>query len=280
MNNSSWKEELQSLAASQWGLFTAAQARELGIQRNQVARLAKRGLVESVDYGVYRFSSGYEASHTDLKAAWLSLYPKKTAYERMTEQPLDAVVRGRTAAFLHDLGDFYPTPFSFAVSKRRQTRRDNIHCLLEEVDPQDIVFVDSLPVTSVEKTIADLIREGEDPTLLGQVAKDAVRSRHEFNVERLAHLLESLLTESNNADDFARTLLRGSAFEAQRENFLEALSFLDWMKGKEGLGEDALELYLTGKSLLDAADRSRNIILPRYSKNRMEELDERAVDDK
>ena len=222
MNNSSWKEELQSLAASQWGLFTAAQARELGIQRNQVARLVKRRLVESVDYGVYRFSSGYEASHTDLKAAWLSLYPKKTAYERMAEQPLDAVVRGRTAAFLHDLGDFYPTPFSFAVSKRRQTRRDNIHCLLEEVDPQDIVFVDSLPVTSVEKTIADLIREGEDPTLLGQAIGDAARGGHEFDFERLSTLLALLSKKygysgSDGGTRFALDLLKKDASGIQLE---------------------------------------------------------------
>lgn len=256
MNNSSWKEELQSLAASQWGLFTAAQARELGIQRNQIARLVKRGLVESIDYGVYRFSSGYEASHADLKAAWLSLYPKKTAYERMAEQPFDAVVRGRTAAFLHDLGDFYPTPFSFAVSKRRQTRRGNIHCLLEEVGPQDVAFVDSLPVTSVEKTIADLIREGEDPTLLGQVVKDAARKGHEFDTARLSVLLNPLSTRSGYEDgeSFACMLLSKNAGDVQKERFRQILSALQASRGEEGIPA----LHLNSRSHAKSPDSPTN----------------------
>ena len=264
MGNSNWKDKLEDLAASQGGLFTAAQAQAIGAQRNQVARLAKRGVVESIDYGVYQFASACEADNVGTKAAWLSLYPKETAYERMRRQPLDAVVRGRTAAFLHGLGDFYPMPFCFAVSKRRQTRRENIRCTEEAVDPCDVVLVDSLPTMTIERTIADLVREGEDPTLLGRVIEDAARAGHDFDVERLAVLLAPLAEKHGYGDgaSFARALLSENARDAQRERFSRMIDAFRASKATR-ISPDLLNLtVLYGEGL-----EEKNTVYPRTSRS-------------
>ena len=64
--------ELEQLAASQWGMFTTAQAQALGLRRNQISRMVDSMRVEPMCYGVYRFIAGSESEHADLKGARLS----------------------------------------------------------------------------------------------------------------------------------------------------------------------------------------------------------------
>ena len=185
--------DLESLAISQWGMFTIAQAQGLGVRRNQVARMVDSGRAEMVCYGVYRFCVGAETEHVDIKAAWLSIFPKEKAYERLKARPYDAVVAGRTAAYLYGIGDFYASPYTFAVNRRKQTSREDMLYLLREVEEKDVTIIDSLPVTSFERTVYDLIKSHEDPDLIDKFIEDASRkANHVFDRERLAELLAPL----------------------------------------------------------------------------------------
>lgn len=55
--------ELEYLASSQWGMFTSAQARALGVRGTQVSRMADAGTVELMRRGVYRYMVGEETLH-------------------------------------------------------------------------------------------------------------------------------------------------------------------------------------------------------------------------
>lgn len=196
MNAPSKIEQLKSLASYQWSLFSSAQAEGIGLQRSQIARLTKNGTVERIRRGVYAFDYSDGDPNADIKAAWMSLYPKRTASERLSNPDYDAIVVGRTAATLHKIGDFYSSPFSFAVKKRRQTRQDDIVCHVWETDPSDVVIVDSLPVTSLEKTIADLIRLNEDASLVGNALNDAIKLGNGFDYDRFIELLNPLASKN------------------------------------------------------------------------------------
>ncbi|MDO4290168.1 MAG: type IV toxin-antitoxin system AbiEi family antitoxin domain-containing protein [Eggerthellaceae bacterium] len=221
--------ELEELAASQWGMFTTAQAQELGVRRNQVARMVSAGRVESVGYGVYCFAVGNETDSADVKAAWLSVYPKEFAFDRMKKKPYDAVVAERTAAAMHDIGDFYASPYTFAVDRRKQTNRENMRYLRRAVDESDVVFVDDLPVTSIERTICDLIESHEDPNLVDELMSDAARKRgYIFDRRRLSELLAPLAFRNGfkkgDGESFAASLISRNVADVQIESAAKTLA--------------------------------------------------------
>ena len=166
--------ELEYLASSQWGLFTTAQAAAIGVGRTQVSRMVGYGTVEPVRRGVYRYAVGEETSHLYVKAAWLACYPKLTAAERLRRRPHDAVLACATAASLHGIGNFHEDPYTFIVHRRRQTSVADLSFHLWELDEHDVTYVDTLPVTTMERTVADLVRERHDPDHIMRTAQAAL----------------------------------------------------------------------------------------------------------
>ena len=190
MKKSHYMWELEQLASSQWGMFTAAQAHVLGVGRTQLSRMLANGTTELMRRGVYRFTVGEETSHAYVKAAWLSIYPKATAAERMRNRPLDAVAAGVTAAALHGIGDFHEEPYTFIVQRRRQTSMDDLVFHQRKLDERDVTFVDTIPTTTMERTVADLVREWHDPEHLRRATEDAIGKG--ANASRLRELLGRL----------------------------------------------------------------------------------------
>ncbi|QJC22234.1 type IV toxin-antitoxin system AbiEi family antitoxin domain-containing protein [Arcanobacterium buesumense] len=207
--------ELENLAMSQWGMFTTAQAQQMGVRRNQISRLRDAGRVEELTYGVYQYVSGNQTSHADVKAAWLSVFPKETVYDRLNKPYFDAVISGRTAAYMHGVGDFHASPYTFTLSVRKQTTRDDIRYFRQEIDSKDIILVEHVPVTTLERTIYDLIRLGEDPDLIANMIADAARNEYRFDHERLAYLLKPLAKKhgytAGDGEAFARDLFARNA---------------------------------------------------------------------
>lgn len=214
-------ERVFELAASQWGLFTAAQALAAGASRTQLSRLAANGRIEPVSYGVYRMADGEETTHAAAKAAWLSLFPKETAYDRLRTQPRDAIVTSRTAACLHGDAELRESPFTFAVSNGKRTTRDDVKLHPWSIDERDTIIIDGLPVASVERTIADLIRSDEDPGLVGHFITGICRRGHIIDEARLAELLSPLASrngfEKDDGASFARKLVSDYADAVQMQ---------------------------------------------------------------
>ena len=211
---------LYDLAAAQWGMFTSAQAQELGLRRNQITRMVKAERIEPVTYGVYRYTSSAESENIEIKTAWLAVYPKRKAEDRLKARPFDAIVAGTTAAALLGAGDFHPSPYTFILHQRKQTSRKDVRFLLCKIDEEDVMREGGLPVTTYERTVYDLLRLNEDPDLVDRFMQDASRKQlHRFNLDRMSTLLSPLAARfgfpRGDGQAFASSLITRNASAIQ-----------------------------------------------------------------
>lgn len=165
--------DLADLSSEQWGLFTMAQAKELGFSAQQIARMAKAGTVERIRHGVYRIGGAPSVPSERLRAAWMMIEPGATAGERLREGS-PAVVTHRSAAWLHGLGDVDADVMEFATSKRRQSRLSDVRYRVASYEPDAWTLEDGLPVTTVLMTIVDLAAGHLDGGHLAGIVRDAV----------------------------------------------------------------------------------------------------------
>lgn len=220
-------EALQDEASSQWGLFTAARAQRLGVGRKQLNRMVNDGRIEQLCYGTYRFTIGEETPSAAIKAAWLSSFPQEPAWERAKKDIPDAVVAGRTATVLHGAGDFYAAPYTFIVEKGKRTTRKDIRFLSWKIEKRDIVFIDDLPTTSIERTVADLIRLHEDMSLVEDFMRQVGAQGASIDHESLSCLLAPLAARNgfarNDGTSFANELIERNMLDVRVSNILESL---------------------------------------------------------
>lgn len=184
--------ELQALAASQWGMFTAAQAVSFGLSRVQVQRMADDGRLERLHGGVYRYAAGEVTSNVDIKAAWLATDPTNPAYSRFRGENVSAVCAGVTALWLHGLGNLDVAPYTFRVVPGKRTIRKGVRYLPWGWSVEDMTVVDGLPVTRVERTLADLVRLRTDRTHVADALQDALSLRIDVDLDRLKEMLAPL----------------------------------------------------------------------------------------
>ena len=178
---------LEELAAGQWGLFTTAQARARGVSRANLSHRERDGRLERLAHGVYRIGGVPVAPLDGLRAAWMSTEPMVLAWERASTPRV--VVGGAAAAAVHECGDINPVPYRLITSERRQSQRTDIVYSRRRLDSRDVVVVAGLPVTSIERTVADLVDEIGDLSLVGDVLADATRGERVVDLEHLGLLL-------------------------------------------------------------------------------------------
>jgi len=163
---------LSDLCASQRGMFTAAQARSLGVGKMDLSRLAANGHVEQVRRGVYRAAAAPSFRGEDVYAVWLALDPATPAFRR----PVDGsgfTASLNTAAWLQGLGELKPSPLTFSCPRRRQSRNAGLKFIRRELPVPDIAIAGGIPVTAPGRTVLDLIDCGEDLSLVATVLRDA-----------------------------------------------------------------------------------------------------------
>ena len=166
---------LGAVAADQWGLVTAAQAKAAGLNGVQLKRLAEAGLVEIVARGVYLLAAAGQPRHLEIKAAWLRLQPAMPAWERPVAGPDSGVVSHASACQLHEVGDIPAPAVEISVPRRRTTTEPFVHLRTAPVAASDVTIVDGLPVTTASRTIEDLLRAKADGGHAGGVIADAER---------------------------------------------------------------------------------------------------------
>jgi len=166
---------LGEYAADQWGLVTAAQAKRLGVDSVTVSRLAEAGLLAHVARGVYAMPAAMASAHLDERAAWLRLAPDRPGWER---EPLDkdgGVISHRSATAVHDLGDLVAESVEITVPRRRTTRDPGVWLRTGRLTKADVTRIDGLPVTTVDRTIVDLLADRTDGGHVGEVLAEAHR---------------------------------------------------------------------------------------------------------
>ncbi|WP_086663834.1 type IV toxin-antitoxin system AbiEi family antitoxin domain-containing protein [Lentzea kentuckyensis] len=177
------------IAADQWGLFTTKQAEAAGVNRTTLTRLASAGLVDHMARGVHLVVAAGAPSHVEEKAAWLRLAPSRRAWERAPTDEDNGVFSHRTACVLHGLGDIPAPRVEITVPRRRTTRISGIWLHRGDLSQDEVTATnDGLPVTTVERTIKDLLVAHVDGGHVGGVLNDALR-RQLVDQQRLLALL-------------------------------------------------------------------------------------------
>lgn len=153
--------ELGAVAEGQWGYMTTAQAGRLGVARDRLSKLARRGVFESVGHGVYRMAGVPSLLHEEIYVSYLAL--NGIVQETATESSVPAlVVGGKSAALLHDMGDHWPRQVELLTNTRVRTNRVGVRLMKQNLRAEDVMTLNGLPVLSGNATIRELIREGDD----------------------------------------------------------------------------------------------------------------------
>ncbi|MCL2490835.1 MAG: type IV toxin-antitoxin system AbiEi family antitoxin domain-containing protein [Propionibacteriaceae bacterium] len=181
---------LSGTTVAQWGMVTTAQAARVGVTRLQLSRLTEQGHLERIGHGLYRDTGTPLDRFDSVKAAWLSINPSLTAQERLALMPADAVASGATAAYLLGLGDLVPEPYEFTVRRRRQTQRPELVFRVRQLLSNSVTLREGIPVTTPEQTVADLVGEGMDKSLVADVLADIETIDFDGLVELLSPLAE------------------------------------------------------------------------------------------
>lgn len=199
--------ELATVTSGQWGMVTTAQAQKLGVSRLTLSRLAQGGHLERLSHSVYKVASAPSGEFDDLRAAWLSTEPGRLAWERLDDRPGNVVVSGESAASLHGIGNFWATRNEFTTPVRRQTQRPDIHFRTRELPAEDVTIREGLPVTTVERTLADLVETRTQLDHVGDSLRDAARKSH-IDAKRLVQLLSPLAERNGHAKHNGMALFR------------------------------------------------------------------------
>jgi predicted transcriptional regulator of viral defense system len=147
---------LYRVAEAQAGFFTARQAADAGMARSTLSHHAARdGRYERVAQGVYRLRQFPSSPHEHVVATWLSLGGN------------DAVVSHASALELHDLSDVIADEVHLTVPRSARWRRrrpgTHLHFASQPVAAGERQRVLGLPVTTVERTIADYVQDAGQP---------------------------------------------------------------------------------------------------------------------
>lgn len=281
---------VSELMARQWGLLTAAQAQAEDVSRLQLARLADAGVIERIDRGIYATPAAVD-EHTPLRAAWLSLEPSVLAEERLADPVAAGVISHTSAAALHEVGDLLDHEPEITVTARKQSRR-GIRLHRGALGSDEVTIVAGLPVTTPARTVADLLRDGHDPSHVAEIAGDVLRrglaSRQDMaaalepltrrngqptGAALLEHLLDlvglssTALASNLAASELGKALVSAGQISAIR-SIIEAVSKLD-TNAMEALTKNALESLDTEAM----AAFAKNTVLPQLPAGALPEID-------
>lgn len=164
---------LSRVTAEQWGLVTAEQAEQAGVDAACLGGLVQSGVLVVVGAHVFQLAGAPLPPLLDIKVAWLQLEPGTPAWQRLTGN--SGVISHSSACRLHGLGDLpVGTVEMFAAASGTVETGVRVH-REPRPDPEHITVVDGLPVTTVERTITDLLHTGLDGGHVGGVVADAAR---------------------------------------------------------------------------------------------------------
>jgi len=166
--------DLAETANGQEGYITRAQARTL-VTDTSLRRAVDDGRLVSPARGVYRFAASPEHPHEALYAAWLLLDPDHTSGERLNDP--DALVFGRSALEVLDLGDLPAYRHTFAVKAPRRLRRKDVSFRVRQWGPGDWLQAEGMPVARPAWVVAEMVADGADLEHMRMILGDANRDR-------------------------------------------------------------------------------------------------------
>lgn len=181
-------DELAALAEENDGLVTAEQARAEGFTDSVLARLVQRGRIERIARGVYRipyFSPGE-----------FSQYREAVLWAKANRGPDHVAVSHETALAVYGISDANPASIHLTVPGTTRLRRKTPNGVVvhhADLPANDIAIQEGIPITTIQRTIADLLHSGGRTDLLKQALSDARREGYitQATATRLRRQIES-----------------------------------------------------------------------------------------
>lgn len=196
-----YRAAIQELAETE-GVFTTAQAARFDIPRSALSYAVSSGLVERIAHGAYRLRGTQSGLDDEAAAAWKATDPGKITSERFRADAWDGIaIGGTSAAALLGIGDFHLSPVCLLTPRRFNTRREDIYARRRSVNRCDVSFERGFPVTCPERTILDLMIDGEDPSQVADAFADACHRA--FDLDRFQSLCREHFGEGRGAAIFA-----------------------------------------------------------------------------
>lgn len=161
-------DELYALAEMRDGLLTSQEARAAGIADSVLVRLAQRGRLERVSRGVYRISH-YPADR-------LAQYREAVLWAKASGGPASVLISHETALLLYGISDANPARVHITVPVTARLRRERPKWITIHhagITPGEINEYEGIPVTSVERTIVDVLQTTKRVDVARQAIVDA-----------------------------------------------------------------------------------------------------------
>ncbi len=185
-------DRLYEIAESQAGYFTAQQAREAGFSWERLSSNAKRGRFLRIKRGIYRLTHFPGSPHEDLFAAWLRTGP-------------NSAISHESALSVYELSDVLPGEVHVTVPRTASRRRENIRLHTNRLTHDEITIREGLPVTTVERTIADVVTSG----LAYEQVRQAIRESLQRGLTTRENLLAQAERRGRRVDRIIRGVLEG-----------------------------------------------------------------------
>lgn len=159
-----------ALAEENDGLLTAKQAREAGIADSVLARLVQRGRLERAARGVYRIP--YFPSNR------LSQYREAVLWAKSDAGPQDVALSHATALVVYGISDASPSVVHLTVPRKARLRRvrpEWVRAHRADLARGEVTVHEGLPVTTVARTVEDMLSSSGRVSLVKQAISGARR---------------------------------------------------------------------------------------------------------
>jgi predicted transcriptional regulator of viral defense system len=166
-------QKLYDIAENQAGYFSSSQAKTVGFSWERLSNLTKSGKFHRIEKSIYRISQFPFSSFEDLHIALLKSGP-------------NAVISHETALSLYELSDAMPGEIHITFPRTSSRRRKGIRYHTKTITNKEITSYQGLRVTTVARTIIDLIVSGFEPVQIKKAIDQAIQ-RGMITKEDLIH---------------------------------------------------------------------------------------------
>lgn len=171
-------DELIALAEEHDGLLTAKQARDAGIADSVLARLTQRGRLERAARGVYRIPH--------FPSNRFSQYREAVLWAKADDGPQNVALSHASALAVYGISDANPAFVHITIPRNARLRRVRpkwVEIHHGELQADDVTIQEGLPVTTVGRTVQDMLASTGQVGIVRQAIAEARREGYIDNAE-------------------------------------------------------------------------------------------------
>ncbi len=171
-------DELIALAEEHDGLLTAKQARDAGIADSVLARLTQRGRLERAARGVYRIPH--------FPSNRFSQYREAVLWAKADDGPQNVALSHATALAVYGISDANPAFVHITIPRNARLRRAHpkwVEIHHADLQTGDVTVQEGLPITTVGRTVQDMLSSTGQVGMVRQAVSDARREGYIASAE-------------------------------------------------------------------------------------------------